>query len=74
MFNVVFCKPGTRIVTIESTAGFIGAHARLFASMGHRYGVIFGREDPADPAPSHRRWRIDIAPAVQAIERFVAGG
>jgi hypothetical protein len=61
MFNVVFCKPGTRVVSIESSAAFVHGHASLFASLGHRYGFVFGSQDITDPAPVHKRWSVDLA-------------
>lgn len=71
MFNVVFSRPGTRVVSIESSADFVHGHASLFAALNHRYGVIFGRQDLSDATIVHKRWTIDIARAVQAIESFV---
>ncbi len=70
LFNAVFCAPGTSVVSIESSANYIGHHANLLASLDLRYGVIFGEEDPADPGPSHRRWTLDIARARAALIGF----
>lgn len=70
LYNVVFCRPGTRVVTLESSDRFIRPHSRLIASMGFDYGVVFGTEDPDDPAPLHKRWSLDIAATVQALDRF----
>lgn len=69
MFNVVFSRPGTRVVTIESTTAFIDAHTNIFGSAGAEYGVIFGREDRADPRPSQKRWSLDVDRAVDIIGR-----
>jgi len=33
---VVFQRPETRVVSIESSTRFVDGHARLFASSGHR--------------------------------------
>lgn len=71
MFNAAFCKPGTRIVTIESTPTYIDAHTNIFASMGLEYGVILGEEDLTDPRPDHRRWRLDVAAAVHGLKAFL---
>jgi hypothetical protein len=71
MFNVIFCKPGTRVVTIESGVGFLNAHTNIFGSMGFQYGVILGEEDPTDPRPDQRRWRLDVPRAVSRIAEFL---
>jgi capsular polysaccharide biosynthesis protein len=60
LFNVVFCKPGTTVVSIESSNSFVHNHAALFASLGHKYGFIFGCQDVTDTAPVHKRWSIDV--------------
>ena len=67
LFNAVFARPGTRIVTIESTAHWVHAHANLFTTAGLDYGVIFGQEDPSDTRAMHRRWHLDVPAAVAAI-------
>src|SRR6185437_8362754 len=49
LFSVRFCPPGTTVVDIESSDVFVAGHSRVLGSLGHRYGVIFGQQDPADP-------------------------
>ena len=63
MFNVVFCRPGTMVIDIESEPDWIYAHAGLFASCQLRYGIFIGQVDPTDARPVHRRWTVDV-PAV----------
>ncbi|OBG34843.1 hypothetical protein A5673_21160 [Mycobacterium sp. E3198] len=67
LFGVRFCPPGTTVVDIESSDLFLGLHAVMLSSMGHRFGVIVGQQDPADPAPAHKRWAIDVQRACAAI-------
>ncbi|GGC41765.1 hypothetical protein GCM10011504_20250 [Siccirubricoccus deserti] len=69
MFNTVFCRPGTRVVTIESTLTFVDAHTNIFGSLGLDYGVILGDEDLTDPRASQRRWSLDVP---RALERIAA--
>jgi capsular polysaccharide biosynthesis protein len=71
MYNVLFCQPGTKVITIESSAYFIPGYSRLFAATGLHYGVIFGEQDATDPAPIHKRWRIDERKAADAIATFL---
>jgi capsular polysaccharide biosynthesis protein len=70
MFNTVFCRPGTRVVTIESTTVFADGHSTMFASSGLEWAVIFGDEDRTDPRPVQRRWHLDVAAAVQQVAQF----
>lgn len=70
LFNAVFCAPGTSIVSIESSANYIGHHAELLASLDLRYGVIFGEEDQNDPSPWHRRWTLNIPQTRAALVSF----
>jgi hypothetical protein len=70
MFNVIFCQPGTKIVSIESSAAFTDGHACLFAALGHKYGFIFGKQDMTDETPIHKRWTIDVAQTLRIIESF----
>ncbi len=70
MFNVIFSRPGTRVISIESSMAFVHGHANLFASMKHRYGFILGRQDLDDTTIVHKRWTVDVAGAIKAIESF----
>ena len=70
LFNVIFSPPATRVVTIESSAGFVHAHACLFGALGHPYGVIFGRQDTEDETPVQKRWTVDVQGVMRAIEQY----
>jgi hypothetical protein len=71
MFNTVFCRPGTKIVDIESEPHWIYAHAGLFASCSLRYGLVVGRTDPADPSPVHKRWSVEVEPLMERLAAFI---
>jgi capsular polysaccharide biosynthesis protein len=70
LFNTVFCAPGTRVITIESSTDFIAAHAELLASLELDYGVIFGEQDMADTNPVDKNWTLDLARAAEVLDRF----
>ena len=70
VYNAVFCAPGTSVVTIESSDRFIGPHTELLASLGLRYGVIFGQEDPEDQSTHHKRWTVDVARVREELGKF----
>lgn len=70
LFNVVFCKPGTTIISIESSMAFANGHSMLFGSLGHPFGFVFGHQDLTDPSPVHKRWTIDVTGTLAAIDRL----
>ncbi len=67
MFNTVFCRPGTLVVSIEGGPNFTEDHGSLFAGLGHSYGFILGDRGDDDP---HGAWTLDVARAVEAIRVF----
>jgi hypothetical protein len=73
MFNVAFCRPGTKVVTIEATDTFITGHSGIFSSLGLQYGVIYGRQDvPADGfRHPHLSWTVDVPRVVTAVRGFL---
>ena len=71
LFSVRFCAPGTTVVDIESSDYFIREHSMMLSSMRHRFGVIFGQQDPADPTVAHKRWTIDVQRACAAIREIL---
>ena len=71
LYNAAFCPRTALVVTIESSTNYIDTHAALLSSLKLHHGVIFGREDPADPSPSHKRWSLDVKNAVRAIDAFI---
>src|SRR5436853_122592 len=73
LYNTVFCKPGTKVITIESSPNFLDPHSRLLSSLGHSYGLILGRQDPTDPTPVHKRWVVDVNRVCAAIRDFAVG-
>ena len=71
LFNTVFCRPGTRLLDIESTPLFLDAHSNVFAGAGLQYGLIIGQEDLADGSLAHRRWTLDLHAALPAVAAFM---
>lgn len=71
LFNTVFCQAGARIMDIESTPLFLDAHSNVFVGAGLDYGLMIGREDPADSSLAHRRWSIDLDAAMPVIAEFM---
>jgi capsular polysaccharide biosynthesis protein len=70
LFNVIFCQAGTRVVSIESSTAFVRGHALLFGSLGHRLGIVLGKQDPQDDSPVHKRWTVNVPEAVRHIVAF----
>ncbi len=72
LYNMVFCSPGARVMTIEASEAFISPHIQLLSSLGLEYAVIFGMEDPTDSSPAHRRWTIDIDGTIAKVGDFLS--
>ena len=70
MFNTVFCRPGTPVMSIESSAGWADSHGCLFASRGLPYAVVFGAQEAGDGP--HRPWRAPVGGVLEAIGRVAA--
>ena len=68
----MFCKPGTRIITIESTPNHIENHSTLLSSMDADYGVILGQVDESDSAPYNKRWMVDVERTTATIAEFMS--
>ncbi len=71
LFNAVFCRPGARLLDIESTSLFLDAHSNVFAGAGLEYGLVIGQEDLADSSLAHRRWTLDLDAAMPALAAFM---
>jgi capsular polysaccharide biosynthesis protein len=69
-YNTVFCRPGTRIIDIESEPQWVALHSCLFASLGLPYGIVVGQTDPTDPREVHKRWTVDIDAVMSRVERW----
>lgn len=70
MFNTVFCRPGTRVLDIESTPTFLEAHANLFGSLGLTYAMLIGNTSNPGPGGTHSEWSLGMAAAGPIIDRF----
>lgn len=71
MFNVVFCRPGTKVLDIESEPNWIYAHTGLFASCKTRYGLFVAVVDPDDAAPVHKRFSVDVPALTARVAEFL---
>jgi capsular polysaccharide biosynthesis protein len=67
MFNCVFCRPGTKLVDIESEPHWIYPHCNLFASSGLDYAILEGRAEDRDFSVHHKPWRVDIDAVLKRI-------
>lgn len=59
MFNVVFCRPGTTVLDIESEPHWIAPHANLFASAGLRYGFLEGSAEDRVWSRHHKPFTVN---------------
>jgi capsular polysaccharide biosynthesis protein len=70
MFNVVFCRPGTKVIDIESEPHWIHAHLCLFASCGLRAGIFVGKAIDGDFTIHHKPWSVNIEDLIRRIDAF----
>ncbi len=66
LFNVVFCKPGTYIIDIESEPYWIHAHMCLFSSLNLRYGIIEG-QCTEDGDGAHKPFTVNVGTVVRRL-------
>jgi capsular polysaccharide biosynthesis protein len=71
MFNTVFCKPGTRVIDLESSDAYLAAHSNLFSSAGLDYSIITGREDPNDPNMYRKGWSIGVENTLRVVDQLM---
>lgn len=71
LFNAVFCKPGTKVVDIESNHDHLENHSTILSSMDVDYGIILGQVDQSDPALHNKRWTVDVERAAAAVANFM---
>ncbi len=71
LFNAVFCRPGTLVVSIESSTHFAPSHTNLFASCRLVYGVILGEQNISKPGAEQRPWTIDATRAASTVQRYL---
>lgn len=72
MFNSVFCRPGTKLIDIESERHWIYAHCNLFSSLGLDFGVFWGKVEPAlaDSGAVHLPFSVNVAALLDRIEKM----
>jgi hypothetical protein len=71
MFNAVFCRPGTRLLSIEDSDVFLNKHANIFASMTLEYGFVIGTQ-AASPNGATRLWQVNIPAVLEAAMQLFA--
>lgn len=71
LFNAMFARPGTRVVTIESTPHFLPAHTDLLASCALPYGIVIGQIDRTDPTIWNKRWTLRVPEAAAAVAEYL---
>jgi len=70
MYNTMFCRPGTKVIDIQSEPQWIYSYTGMYSSLGLDYGIFVGKCDPADTRPVHRRWAVNIEALISRIASF----
>ena len=69
LFNAVFCRPGTRVITLEGKPARAAGPLNLFASAGLPAGLVAGEELPGE----ERRWTLDLEQALAGLDAMLRG-
>lgn len=72
MFNSVFCRPGTKLIDIESERHWIYAHCSLFSSLGLNFGVFWGKAElePSNEATVHLPFSVNVVALLERIAQM----
>ena len=73
MFNVVFSKPGTKVINIESEPHWIFAHANMLGSTGMDYGIIEGRAVDKKWEHAHKPFDVDVPSIISSVRYWPKG-
>lgn len=73
MYNTLFCRPGTKVIDLQSERQWIYSYAAMYASLGLEYGIFVGKADPTDGNLVHRRWTVNIEALAARIHDFAGG-
>ena len=71
MFNTVFCRPGTEVMSIEPLPNWFWQHRNMFSSMNHSYGFITGGVVADDPSPTQKSWVADIPTILKSAKKVM---
>lgn len=70
LFNTVFCRPGTRVLCIESEPHWYVSHANLFGTLGLAYGVLQGAAVDRDFTTHHKPFRVNVAALIGRVRQL----
>lgn len=70
MFNAVFCRPGTKVVDIESEPHWIFTHCNLFGSCGLDYGIFEAKAADSDWSRPHKPLAVNVKALIARIEQL----
>jgi capsular polysaccharide biosynthesis protein len=70
MFNAAFCRPGTKIIDIESEPHWVFQLSCLFASLGLPYGIFEASAVNRDWSVHHKPFHVNIDALVQRVLSF----
>ena len=71
MFNTVFCRPGTKVIDLQSEKQWIYSYAGMYASLQLDYGIFVGKAEATDGNAVHRRWSVNIDALTRRIDDFL---
>lgn len=66
--NLLFCRPGTRLLELHMDRYVNWCFRRLAATMEVRYGCVIGRAEPGDGSVHARAWSLDLDQLAAALD------
>ena len=70
MFNAAFCRPGTKLIDIESEPHWIYPHCCLFASAELEHCIFEGLAADRDWSTHHKPWRVNVEALLRRTAQF----
>jgi capsular polysaccharide biosynthesis protein len=73
MFNTIFSRPGSKVISMEPLPHWVGMHANIFSSMQHKYAFILGGADQDDPSVQ-KRWSTNVEVLLEVTRDMLNAG
>jgi capsular polysaccharide biosynthesis protein len=73
MFNTIFSRPGSKVISMEPLPHWVGMHANIFSSMKHEYAFILGGADQDDPSVQ-KRWSTNVEVLLETTKDMLHAG
>lgn len=73
MFNTIFSRPRSKVISMEPLPHWVGLHANIFSSMNHDHAFILGGADKDDPSVQ-KRWNANVEVLIETTKDMLNCG